>query len=236
MTSPSAVPGPPVPQRTTDANFELVRWQGRLLPFMSRFLVALAVGFFVISLVEVNEVRKFVTIESTQTVRQKIEQLLTQGDRAGTSADIAQQALLLLEADTLEKRYRGASALLVSRIWNRHLAFTTGMVLAFMGAVFIIGKLTETRSVVNVGASDWKAGISSSSPGLVLAFFGTLLMGIALVVQPQIEVQDRPVYFMATGLVKNVTPAPSSTVQNAPLPDPFDSSPLPTKKAKSNSK
>jgi uncharacterized membrane protein len=203
---------------------ELVRWQRKLLPYMSRFLVVLAIGFFAISLVGVYEMRNFVKSESTQAIRVKMEELL-KGKDAAANVDAVQHGLLLLEADALDKRYRQASALLMSRIWTRQLAFITGMVLAFIGAVFIIGKLSESASDVTVGASEWKAGISSTSPGLILAFLGTVLMGIALVVQPGIEVQDRPVYFMTMGIVKNASGSSVPNTGETPLPDPFDDSP-----------
>jgi hypothetical protein len=202
---------------------ELLRWQRKLLPFMSRFLVALAVGFFAITLFNMYEMRSFIKSESSEAIRTKVEELLrVKTGEPGARLDLAQQTLLLLEADALDKRYRQASALLMSRIWTRQLAFITGMVLSFIGAVFIIGKLSEKPSDVNLGAADWKAGISSTSPGLILAFFGTVLMGIALVVQPQVEVQDRPVYFMTMGIVKNATtPAAAKKPGEQPLPDPF---------------
>lgn len=148
---------------------------------MSRFLVVLAIGFFFISTVDTYEVRNFVETESAQSVRVKIEELLrAKANEPATRVDILQQGLLLMEADALDKRYRQASALLMSRIWTRQLAFMTGMVLAFIDAAFIIGKLSEGRSHVTVGAADWKAGISSASPGLVLAFLGTLLSSKAV--------------------------------------------------------
>jgi len=227
MSSPYSTPTPSgasAPEITEHR--ELLRWQRKLLPFMSRFLVVLAIGFFAISLFDVYEMQKFAKIESTQAVRSKIEELLrTNGRGSGSSADVTHQGLLLLEADALDKRYRQASALLMSRIRTRQMAFITGMALAFIGAVFIIGKLSESRSDVTMGASEWKAGISSASPGLILAFFGTVLMGIALVVQPPVEVQDRPVYFMTVGIVKNAgTATGQNTDGGGRLPDPFGDS------------
>ena len=82
---------------------------------------------------------------------------------------------------------RRATALLMSRIWTRQLAFITGVVLAFIGAVFIIGKSSENKTDANLGGPHWQAGISSTSPGLILGFFGTVLMAVALVVQPQVR-------------------------------------------------
>jgi hypothetical protein len=238
MTSPATAQAPIAALAPANAEHrELARWQRKLLPFMSRFLVVMAMGFFVISLIDVYAMRNFVKNESTQAIRVKMEELLHgAGNRQGNGVDIAQQALLLLEADALDKRYRQASALLMSRIWTRQLAFITGMVLAFIGAVFIIGKLSESNADVTVGAAEWKAGISSTSPGLILAFFGTVLMGVALVVQPSIEVQDRPVYLMTMRIVKNVDGASDANTHETLLPDPFGNSSPGTQGAKQKTK
>jgi hypothetical protein len=227
MTSPASAQTPTDTVARGNADHrELERWQRKLLPFMSRFLVVLAITFFAISLVDMYEMRKFVKSESMQAIRAKMEELLRiRENQPSLGVDVTQQALLLLEADALDKRYRQASALLMSRIWTRQLAFITGMVLTFIGAVFIIGKLTEGKSDIAVHGSEWKAIISSASPGLILAFFGSMLMAIALVVQPSIEVQDRPVYFMTMGIVKRAGAVSGpATGSETSLPDPFGDS------------
>jgi hypothetical protein len=185
---------------------ELRRWQRRLLPFMTGSLVLLALVFFALSLYDVYEMRAFLGAETAQTSRAGVQALLKEariGPASSAGVEVVNQSLLLLEADAMDKRYRQASALLMSRIWTRQLAFMTGMVLGFIGAVFILGKLSEAPSDVNLGDGNWKVAISSSSPGLILAFFGTVLIGTSLVVQPRIEVQDRPIYFMTMGIVRN---------------------------------
>jgi len=48
---------------------ELARWQRKLLPFMSRFLVILAIAFFALSIFDVYEMRSFVRNESSQAIR-----------------------------------------------------------------------------------------------------------------------------------------------------------------------
>ena len=125
----------------------------------------------------------------------------------------------MLEADALEKRYRQASALLMSRIWTRRLAFSTGMVLALIGAVFIIGKLSETPSKLGFEGTGAKASIDSASPGLNLAFMGVVLMAIALVVQLKIEVQDKAIYFLSSPSPKGES-ATLPTNASDPDPDP----------------
>lgn len=182
---------------------QLVAWQTKLLPFTMRFLVVMAIAFFALSMLDVYQTRGFVRDETAGEVKSKVEALILAESKtktAGGSPEVIWKSLLLLEADAMDKRYRQASALLMSRIWTRQLAFITGMILALVGAVFILSKLREERTEVSAGAKDWKTGVSSTSPGLVLAFLGTTLIGISLVFQPRIEVQDRPIYFSPLGL------------------------------------
>ncbi|SRR5260370_24545986 len=111
-------------QRARD--LEIIRWQRRLLPFMSRFLVVLAIGFFAISLVDMYEMHN--SIQGTENTRAKVEQLLqAKGNEPRGQVDVVQQGLLLLEVAALENRYRLASSLLTSRIRTRQLSFITGM-------------------------------------------------------------------------------------------------------------
>ena len=204
------------PQAASDAR-EVARWQRKLLPFMIRFMVVIAVGFFALSAYDVYEVRRFVANDSSGGLRARVDEMVRAraGAQANTAGDLVQQSLLVLEADAMENRYRQASALLMSRIWTRQLAFLTGMVLAFIGSIFILGKMTEGKSDVSLGTDQLKGAISSTSPGLILAFFGTLLMAISLVVQPRIEVQDRPLYFTMMGVAQNPNAQKAATSATA---------------------
>ena len=197
---------------------ELIRWQHKLLPFTTRFLVVIVVGYFLFSMFEFYEMRGLLQGDETAKVRSEIESMvLHSGKNASSSPDSANvvwKSLLLMETDGMEKRYRTASALLISRIWTKQLAFVTGMVLAFIGAVFILSKLSEARTDVSVAVQDWKASLSSASPGLVLAFFGTTLMSISLLYQPKIEVQDRPIYFSQMGIVSAATAAQKQATES----------------------
>ena len=222
---------PETPGRSASEHADLLKWQRRLLPFTTRFLVIIAIAYFALSVFEVYEMQRVVRDDTAGKVRAEIETMANAGMATPTAepAEIVWRSLLLMEADAMDKRYRQASALLMSRIWTKQLSFVTGMVLAFIGALFILSKLSEGRTDVNIGAHDWKAGISSASPGLVLAFFGTTLIAIGLVYQPRIEVQDRPIYFGQMALATNPE-APKGTTQlparNLPPPaDPFGHKP-----------
>src|ERR1700704_5402515 len=143
-------------------NQNLAHWQNRLLPFMTRFIVFVSVAFFVLSIVNLVQINDFVRGEHEGDIRGQIEKIAPDA-KARNIDEMTQQSLLILEADLVDKRYHQASALLMSRIWTRQLAFMTGMIMAFLGAIFILGKLSEGRSTISGGASDWQTSISSSS-------------------------------------------------------------------------
>ena len=162
---------------------------------MTGFVVAMAAAFFIFSGLHLYQVTRFIEAEHGQNIRGLVESEIAKptADQL-TSEVVTQHALLLLEADTLDKRYHQASALLMSRIWSRQLAFITGMVMAFLGAVFILGKLSESASQISGGTADWKVAISSASPGIILSFLGTVLLVSSLYVRASLDVNDGPAY------------------------------------------
>jgi hypothetical protein len=177
------------------ADRELIRWQRHLLPFMIGFVVAMAVAFFIFSGIHLYQVTTFIETEHGQDIRGLIESEIAKVKEDNLSSDdVSQYSLLLLEADTLDKRYHQASALLISRIWSRQLAFITGMVMAFLGAVFILGKLSESASNISGGGTEWKVAITSASPGIILSFLGTILLVSSLYVRASLDVADGPAY------------------------------------------
>jgi hypothetical protein len=185
---------------------ELLRWQRRLLPFMSGFIVAMATLFFVFSGLHLYQMTSYIQTEHGQDIRSLIESEIAKptGQKL-TSEEVMQHAVLLLEADTLDKRYHQAGALLMSRIWSRQLAFITGMVLSFVGAIFILGKLSEASSNISGGYAEWKVAITSASPGIILSFFGTVLLITSLLVKANLDVSDGPAYL-------NLLPHSSSAI------------------------
>jgi hypothetical protein len=211
---------------SADASSELSKWQFRLLPYMAVSVVVLAIVYFVLGVQSISSISAFLRNDPAAPITSQVNQLLATQPKAHLSnAEVMQQGLLLLEADTLERRYRQASALLMSRIWTRQLAFNTGMVLALIGAVFILGKLRESSSNLGFVSASWKAQITSASPGLILASLGVVLMGIALVAQPPIDVNDKAIYFMSTQAAPNGQDQ-SALGQNTKNVPPVDPDPM----------
>jgi hypothetical protein len=198
---------------------ELIRWQTRLLPFMSAFILLMAAAFFLFSGLHIYEVTKFIQAGDEQDVRAEVEsEIAKQANTPLTAEDVTQHSLLLLEADVLDKRYHQAGGLLMSRIWSRQLAFVTGMVMAFVGAVFILGKLSEESSQISGGANGWKVAISSASPGIILSLFGTVVIVASLFVKATLDVSDGPVYVVPLqhGVVAAEAPGRSNTGEKIP--------------------
>ena len=193
------------------ANRELLRWQRHLLPFVTWFVVALATGFFVLSVLDFIELKK--VAGSTSNAGEMVAgQIAKQPSAALTPDQVVQQSLLLLEANALDKRYSQASALLLSRTLTKQLSFLTGIVLAFLGAIFILAKLSESTTQVDGSMSQWQLKLSSASPGLILSLFGAILLVVSLVVQTNtINVLDKPVYL---GSFKVTSPAGASTTSS----------------------
>ena len=200
MSSLATAPAPQEPARQTSpaADKELAKWQRKHLPVMTGFIISLAGVFFCFSAIHLYQISKFIQTEHGRDIRSQIES--ESAKPAGTQAsgeEVLQNSLLLLEADTLDKRYHEASAVLLSQIWSRQLAFITGMVMAFMGAIFILGKMSESTSNISGEGGHWKVGISSASPGIILSCLGTILLITTLVVRTKLDLSDGPAYVTA---------------------------------------
>ena len=174
---------------------ETIAWQRGLLPFMTRFVVTMAVAFFLFSGFHVYEVTRYIQEDQGLNIRAAVQAEISRPVATPlTSTDLSNNALLLLEADTLNRRYHQAGGMLMSRIWSRQLTFITGMVLAFVGAVFILGKLSESSSQISGETAQLKLAITSASPGLILSFLGTSLIMASLFVPSNLDVADGAAY------------------------------------------
>jgi len=105
------------------------------------------------------------------------------------------QADFALERELITRRYRVASTVMSLRLWTRLMGFLTGMILAMVGAAFVLGKLTSPESEIGGSASGATISIKSASPGIVMAVLGTVLIGITLVIPVTADVRDAAVYF-----------------------------------------
>ena len=184
-------------------------WSERMLPWMSRMVLGLTVFFFLASAAQLAYLHYEITNAPDRkfAIPMQMLQEIQSGDKAGEegqSADTsspdqrlpaaAVAALTLLELSAIERRYHQANVSLLSRVWTRYLGFVTGMVLAMVGAAFILGRLETASSVATAKTGAAEFSFTSASPGLILAGLGVVMMITAIVTHHEIQVQDRSIY------------------------------------------
>jgi hypothetical protein len=196
------------------------RWQLRLLPLMTGTLLSLTAFFLIVSLIQIAYLHRRIEQSPQVDLHQPISVLAP--IRPSSAAEAIQLAdgmsKVLLEANAMDRRYHQASVVLMARVWTSYLGFVTGMVLAIIGAVFILGRVQGTHTSMEAKVAEVNAALKTSAPGIVLAAMGMLLMIATLYVRYDITVSDRAIY--------TVTGGASPTQQAVPEPPHV---PFPTK-------
>lgn len=204
------------------------RWQRRLLPLMRGALIGMALFFFVASLFQYQQLYRDVQQRAPQTLVQleRLEPRLPSAQR-DTMDYLRWKVMITLEQDAMQLRYQNINATLLLRSWTRYMGFLVGMVLAFVGAFFILGKLKEDPTQASGEGGGFKFTIASSSPGIVLALLGTALMAMTLMVKFDFEVGDKPVYILPYGLVSQKPMTQPPELPNLSEPTPSGGSDIP---------
>ncbi|WP_156255142.1 hypothetical protein [Sandarakinorhabdus oryzae] len=176
---------------------QLWRWQTRLLPWVFGGIAAMGAFFLIASFVQME--RFSASVQYTPDAR--LEKALAQMDApiarlpASEAAELVRwKALATLEAETVRQRYGQVNATLLLRAWTRQIGFVTGMIMALVGAMFILSRLSEDRTELGGEGQGIKASLSTSSPGIVMAVLGTLLMVVALLSPFNFSTSDVAVY------------------------------------------
>ena len=178
-------------------NSTVANWQTRLLPLMVGMLVLLALFFFVASLIQVSHIKQSLT----QTPKIKLDFAEDEQTIQGSNSSprdfiefVRWKKLAELELYVINRRYQQANQILLARVWIIYLGFVTGMILALVGAAFILGKLRDSGSQFDAETSVWKFSVTTASPGLILAILGTVLMVTTIVARSDIKVTDSALY------------------------------------------
>lgn len=166
-------------------------WQVKLLPWMILMPTFLIIVFIVLSTHQLIRFNESLIVKPDTTLTQALIPLGENKD-----ADYLRWITLVkLEQQSYLYRYNQGSFLLMSRTFKQYLGFCTGMILAIVGSVFIIGKLKESSSKLNIETEkSVKLSFVSSSPGIIFGVLGTLLMLTTLINHNDIVVKDVPLY------------------------------------------
>lgn len=173
-----------------------LKWQERLLPTMNGLLVGLTIFFFLStfgqmaylhwSILQIPEIN--IDPSSNPT---SIEDVETFKDRENArELEIRGK----MEAFIVTQRYHQVSVLLMSGLWIRYLGFITGMILALVGASFVLGKLREPAQRLEGTFSGMDFSLRTASPGIILAILGVILMFATIIDKDTYNVSDSNVY------------------------------------------
>lgn len=194
---------------------ELMKWQRSMIPLMGGTLVLVTVFFLAATTVQLWTLEQQLNAEPALVLSEHALNVPV------TSAEPFENRLAAsrfrataeMEVQVVRRRYAQASALLRTRLWISYLGFLTGMILALVGAAFILGKLREADTELKSG--DW--ALKTASPGIVLTVLGAALMIITVQTNHRIEVTDTALYLRDSALL----PAPATTAEPVPvIPEP----------------
>jgi glycerol uptake facilitator-like aquaporin len=182
----------------------LGEWQQLLLPWMTRFLVGSAVVFALLTFGQLALIHIDIRAGNDAEVSSSIR-----GQLAGYGA------AYLLEYAVLERRYHMNNVALLSRTWIKYLGFLTGMLMVFVGAIYIIGKFQEELSTLALKGGERSATMESTSPGLFVSAFGTAVIIVSIFATSPISSRDLPLLTWLPHAPTNATAA-SGASREAP--------------------
>ena len=171
-------------------------WQAKLLPLMVGMLVVLTAFFCVSNIIQMYVINSHIQ-QSDELDLEPALAVLTADDKTEPAMRLEYARLktnTLLEGHAIKQRYHQASVIMMSRVYITYLGFITGMVLAMVGATFILGKLRESQSQMGAESPGIKVSLTTTSPGLLLALMGTVLMLSTIWARSEVKVTDRSLY------------------------------------------
>lgn len=166
---------------------QLWQWQRSLAPFMLLAVLATSIFFFAGSYIEFQSIKaSILNPADISDVKAMLDRPAAAG--AETPDDLHWKVTALARYQSQAKVDAAGNALLLVNVWIRYLGFVTGMVLAIVGATFIMAKLNEGATALNASGAGFTGSVSTSSPGIILVVLGTVLMLAAMAIR--FSVQD----------------------------------------------
>ncbi len=201
----SKVPGKP--EKSRHELNQLFAWQNKLLPWLVIMPTILILLFIYLATRQMQRFNAVIDAKEESVIDKLIP---ASSDSAlnlrlkGNLEYIRWITLARMEEKSLDRRYSQGGLLLVSRIFTKYLGFFTGMILAIVGAVFIIGKLQESTADIEGSISEqMKLKIISSSPGIIFGVLGTVLMLSTILQHAEISVVDQPLFLNPANVYVN---------------------------------
>lgn len=201
-------------------------WQSRLLPLMGLLLVLGALFFGAMSVLELRDLYSRLEHRPMTFADSLAAYEAAAGEAAATPDYLRFKVLATLEADALQRRYHQANATMLARVWTRQLGFVTGMVLALVGAAFILGRLNDAPARIQGEGKGFKGALETSSPGIVLTVLGAGLMALTISIPFGVETRDANIYLGPAARAVMPPPSPMLPHEVAPAAGPVAGAPV----------
>lgn len=201
-------------------NQNLASWHKGLWPWVTGIIVALLILFSYMAtsqLFNVNsQINTYKTSELDKIFINRIDSklIIPEGQDVGEFTKL--YMLAKMEEQLMNKHYSQGGVLLTARLYIQYLGFFTGMILAIVGAIFIISKLKEGESFLLASNKTAAISFSSTSPGIIFGVLGTIMMLSTILSHNEISIKDSAVYLNAEMInpgmaVQEASPAKTST-------------------------
>lgn len=162
-------------------------WQNKILPFAIALLSLLVCVFVTLYVIETKHTQdSFLASENYNAVA-----VINALDK---KIKPMEEKLYDAELIAMLNRHYDEALVIKTRVLTLNLAFLTGMILCFMGALFVLGKFSEDPTSITAENASAKASLVSSSPGIILSVLGICLIAISIFSKTSFHSKDVPVY------------------------------------------
>lgn len=174
-----------------DSDHSTLEWQHKAFPYMAGIIVFFSLFFLTATGYQLIHIQNKIDFsnQNNSTINKSDAMAVPVAPKTELDSKIE------LETYVIDRRYHQSNMLLISRIWIQYLGFLVGTILVLIGAIFILGKMQEKSSSFDSDIKSLgKVAFNSSSPGLFLAMFGTLIIATTLFYHPEITTEDASLY------------------------------------------
>lgn len=181
---------------------------------LAAFVVALTVTFIVMSYSQfsaIQEDARHLIIGKTAASEIGAISAMANGPETARLRVLAE-----LEWQGMVMRSDRTAVALQARTWLRFLLSLYGMILVAIGSVFVLGYVTSSKFVARAEAGDYKFALATTSPGLILAVAGCVLMVVAAVFQHRISTDEGAAFML---LERGPGPQSATVGREVPAPN-----------------
>jgi hypothetical protein len=159
-------------------------WQKKLLPFLVISISILSFAFIIFYFIHVHDIEK--ALENVPAFQPSLQSKDNVTNHWNDLKDLERFSIL--------NRYYNARLMIRSRFLIISLSFLTGVVLSFVGSIFILGKFSEDLTTLEGGQEKINLKIASSSPGIILSLLGIIIIITAILSKVEVHVSDTPLF------------------------------------------